>query len=283
LPSHQQHNGKLSSSKIDLKSGYHQIRIKEEDEWKTAIKTKYGLYEWLVMPFGLTNAPSTFMTLMNRVLRAFIGIFVVVYFDDILIYSKNLDDHVVHVKSVLHVLRKEKLFANSKKCTFYTDKLDEEKVCAIRDWQSHTSVGNVRIFHGLASFYLRFVKDFSSLVVLLTEVIKKNVGFRWGEEQEKAFQLIKEKLTNAPLFSLPNFSKTFEIECDASGVGIGAVLKQEGRPIAYFSEKLSGAALNYPTYDKELYAQVRALETCQHYLWPKEFVIHTDHESLKHM
>uniref|UniRef100_A0A2N9FJY2 Reverse transcriptase domain-containing protein n=1 Tax=Fagus sylvatica TaxID=28930 RepID=A0A2N9FJY2_FAGSY len=223
--------------------------------------------------------------------------FVVVYFDDILIYSKNLDDHVVHVKSVLDVLRKERLFANLKKCTFYTDKLvflgfvvsaqgiqvDEEKVRAIQDWPSPTSVGNVRSFHGLASFYRRFVKDFSSLAAPFTEVIKKNVGFRWGEEQEKAFQLIKEKLTNAPLLSLPNFSKTFEIECDASGVGIGAVLMQEGRPIAYFSEKLSGAALNYPTYDKELYALVRALETWQHYLWPKEFVIHTDHESLKHL
>uniref|UniRef100_A0A7N2M5G4 Reverse transcriptase n=1 Tax=Quercus lobata TaxID=97700 RepID=A0A7N2M5G4_QUELO len=287
-------HGSCIFSKIDLKSGYHQIRIKEGDEWKTAFKTKYGLYEWLVMPFGLTNAPSTFMRLMNHVLRAFIGRFVVVYFDDILIYSKNIDDHVVHLKSVLDVLRKERLFANLKKCTFFTDKLvflgfvvsaqgiqvDEEKVRAIQDWPSPTSVGNVRSFHGLASFYRRFVKDFSSLAAPLTEVIKKNVGFRWGEEQEKAFQLIKEKLTNAPLLSLPNFSK---IECDASGIGIGAVLMQEGRPIAYFSEKLSGAALNYPTYDKELYALVRALETWQHYLWPKEFVIHTDHESLKHL
>jgi hypothetical protein len=185
-------HGSCIFSKIDLKSGYHQIRIKEGDEWKTAFKTKYGLYEWLVMPFGLTNAPSTFMRLMNHVLRAFIGIFVVVYFDDILIYSKNLDDHVVHVKSVLDVLRKEKLFANLKKCTFYTDKLvflgfvvsaqgiqvDEEKVRAIRDWPSPTSVGNVRSFHGLASFYRRFMKDFSILAAPLTEVIKKNVGFR---------------------------------------------------------------------------------------------------------
>jgi hypothetical protein len=290
-------HGSCIFSKIDLKSGYHQIRIKEGDEWKTAFKTKYGLYEWLVMPFGLTNAPSTFMRLVNHVLRAFMGRFVVVYFDDILIYSKNLDDHVVHVKSVLDVLRKERLFANLKKCTFYTDKLvflgfvvsvqgiqvDEEKVRAIQDWPSPTSIGNVRSFHRLGSFYRRFVKDFSSLAAPLTEVIKKNVGFRWGEEQEKAFQLIKEKLTNAPLLSLPNFSKMFEIKCDASGVGIGAVLMQEGRPIAYFSEKLSGAALNYLTYDKELYALVRALETWHHYLWPKEFVIHTDHKSLKHL
>ena len=127
------------------------------------------------------------------------------------------------------------------------------------------------------------MKDFSSIAAPITEVIKKNIGFKWGEEQEKAFQLIKEKLTHAPLLVLPNFSKTFAIECDASGLGIGAVLMQEGRPIAYFSEKLHGAALNYPTYDKELYALVRALQTWQHYLWPKEFVIHIDHESLKHL
>ena len=125
------------------------------------------------------------------------------------------------------------------------------------------------------------MKDFSSIAAPITKVIKKDVGFKWGKEQEKAFQVIKEKLTHAPLLALPNFAKTFEVECDASGLGIGAVLMQEGRPIAYFSEKLSGAALKYPTYDKELYALVRALETWQHY--PKEFVIHTDHESLKHL
>ncbi|KAL5801030.1 hypothetical protein ACOSQ3_032662 [Xanthoceras sorbifolium] len=290
-------HGSIVFTKIDLKSGYHQIRMKEGDEWKTAFKTKYGLYEWLVMPFGLTNAPSTFMRLMNHVLRAFIGRFVVVYFDDILIYSKNLDEHVEHLKLVLGVLRTEKLFANFKKCTFCTDRLvflgfvvsakgigvDEEKVKAIKEWPKPTTVGQVRSFHGLASFYRRFVKDFSSLAAPLTEVIKKNVGFKWGNEQEKAFNLIKEKLTNAPLLALPNFAKAFEIECDASGIGMGAVLMQEGRPIAFFSEKISGAALNYPTYDKEMYALVRALETWQHYLWPKEFVIHTDHESLKHL
>jgi hypothetical protein len=289
--------GSCVFSKIDLKSGYHQIRMKEGDEWKTAFKTKYGLYEWLVMPFGLTNAPSTFMRLMNHILRPFIGKFVVVYFDDILIYSKNLHDHVSHLNSVLEVLRKEKLYANLKKCTFCTDKLvflgfvvsakgievDEEKIKAIQEWPTPSSVGNVRSFHGLASFYRRFVKDFSTIVAPLTEVIKKNVAFKWGEEQDKAFQLIKHKLTHAPLLALPNFSKMFEIECDASGVGIGAVLMQDGRPLAYFSEKLSGATLNYPTYDKELYALVRALETWQHYLWPKEFVIRTDHESLKHL
>jgi hypothetical protein len=145
-------------------------------------------------------------------------------------------------------------------CTRYTH-VDAEKIRAIQEWLSPTNVGNVRSFHGLASFYRWFVKKFSTLVTPLTEVIKKNMGFKWGEEQERAFQLVKQKLTNASLLSLPNFTKMFEIECDASGIGIGVVLMQEGRPIAYFSEKLSGVALNYPTYDKELYALVRALET----------------------
>ncbi|KAH9698112.1 Endonuclease [Citrus sinensis] len=241
-------HGSCVFSKIDLKSGYHQIRIREGDEWKTAFKIKYGLFEWLVMPFGLSNAPSTFM-------------------------------------------RKEKLYANLKKCSFCTNQIvflgyivsakgievDEEKVKTIKEWPTPTSVSEVRTFHGLTSFYRRFVKDFSTLAAPLTEIVKKHVGFKWGSEQERAFNLIKEKLVSAPLLALPDFAKTFEIECDASGIGIGAVL------IAYFSEKLSGAALNYPTYDKEMYALVRALETWQHYLLPKEFVIHTDHESLKHL
>ncbi|XP_058006770.1 uncharacterized protein LOC131182138 [Hevea brasiliensis] len=161
--------------------------------------------------------------------------------------------------------------------------VDEDKVRAIREWPTPKSVSDVRSFHGLASFYRRFVKDFSTIASPLNEVVKKNVGFKWGEEQEHAFNSLKEKLCSAPLLALPDFSKTFEIECDASGVGIGGVLKQERRPIAYFSEKLSGATLNYSTYDKELYALVRALETWQHYLWPKEFVIHSDHESLKYL
>ena len=290
-------SGATIFSKVDLKSGYHQVRMKEGDEWKTAFKTKQGLYEWLVMPFGLTNAPSTFMRLMNHVLRAYIGKFVVVYFDDILIYSKCFSDHVKHLEKVLEALRKESLFANLKKCTFCTNELaflgfvvssqglqvDQETIKAIQEWPTSTTIGHVRSFHGLASFYRRFVKDFSTIAAPLTTVIKKTAVFFWGQAQQDAFDKLKHSLTNAPVLVLPNFDNTFEVECDASGLGIGAVLTQRGKPVAYFSEKLSGATLNYPTYDKELYALVRSLETWQHYLLAKEFVIHTDHEMLKHL
>ncbi|KAK1602114.1 hypothetical protein QYE76_017157 [Lolium multiflorum] len=256
-------SGAAVFSKIDLRSGYHQIRMKEGDEWKTAFKTKFGLYEWLVMPFGLTNAPSTFMRLMNHVLREFIGKFVVVYFDDILIYSRNESDHTIHIRHVLQVLRDNKLYGNLEKCTFCKDKViflgyvvsqhgvevDESKIEAIQNWPTPMN----------------------------------GVVFEWGAAQDHAFDELKRLLTSAPLLALPDFNKQFEIECDASGIGIGGVLMQEGRPIAYFSEKLSGAKLNYPIYDKELYALIRVLEVWQHYLWPKEFIIHSDHEALKYL
>ncbi|KAH0652710.1 hypothetical protein KY289_030388 [Solanum tuberosum] len=161
--------------------------------------------------------------------------------------------------------------------------VDDEKIKAIKEWPKPNSVTEVRSFHGLASFYRRFVRDFSTIAAPLTEVIKKDKVFTWGKEQDDAFNLLKDKLCSAPLLQLPDFSKSFEVECDASGKGIGAVLMQDSKPIAYFSEKLSGATLNYSTYDKELYALVRALATWQHYLWPREFVVKTDHESLKYL
>lgn len=187
------------------------------------------------MPFGLTNAPSTFMRLMNHILRPFLGKFVVVYFDDILIYSKTLNDHVGHVKLVLDVLRHERLFANLEKCTFCMDKLvflgfvisstgihvDEEKVKAIKEWPIPKAVSEVRSFLGLAGFYRRFVRNFSTIALPLTALIKKDVSFHWTDKQELAFNELKDKLCNAPILVLPNFEKTFEIECDASGVGIG--------------------------------------------------------------
>ena len=290
-------SGSIVFSKIDLRSGYHQIRMKLGDEWKTTFKTKFGLYEWLVMPFGLTNAPSTFMRLMNEVLRSFIGRFVVVYFDDILIYSRSLEEHLDHLRAVFNALRDAHLFGNLEKCTFCTDRVsflgyvvtpqgievDQAKVEAIHSWPVPCTVTQVRSFLGLAGFYRRFVKDFSTIAAPLHELTKKGATFTWAATQQDAFNTLKDKLTHAPLLQLPDFNKTFELECDASGIGLGGVLLQEGKPVAYFSEKLSGPSLNYSTYDKELLALVRTLETWQHYLWPKEFVIHSDHESLKHI
>ncbi|KAI5311709.1 hypothetical protein L3X38_040882 [Prunus dulcis] len=283
-------------SKIDLRSGYHQIRIRPGDERKTAFKSKDGLFEWLVMPFGLSNAPSTFIRLMNQVLRPFIGSFVVVYFDDIFIYSTTKEEHVVHLRQVLDVLRENKLYVNLKKCTFCKNKLlflgfvvgengiqvDDEKIKAILDWPAPKTVFEVRSFHGLATFYKRFVRHFISIAAPITECLKKG-WFSWGEEQERSFADIKQKLCTAPVLALPNFEKVFKVECDASGVGVAAVLSQDKQPVAFFSEMLSDARQKWSTYDQEFYAVVRALKQWEHYLIQKEFVLFTDHQALKYI
>lgn len=249
------------------------------------------------MPFGLSQAPSTFMGAMHYVLRKLNGIYVVVYFDDILVFSKSLKEHVTHLREVLEVFRYEQLYANMEKCTFGVDKLvflgfavpskgvevDESKIEAIKSWPQPTNLKQVRSFLGLAGFYHRFVKDFSTIASPLDALNKKNAPFVWGPSQDAAFNELKTLLTHAPLLALPNFDKTFEVHYDASGNGIDGVLMPEKWPIAYFSEKLSRARLNYPIYDKELYALVRVLHVWEHYLRPCEFVINTDHETLKYI
>jgi hypothetical protein len=238
------------------------------------------------MPFGLTNAPSTFMRLMNKVLRAFIRKFMVVYFDDILIYNTSIDEHIDHLRVVFNALRDAHLLGNLEKCTFCTDRVlflgyvvtpqglevDHAKVEAIHGWPIPKNLSQVRSFLGLAVFYRRFVKDFSTIAAPLNELTKKGVPFSWGTRQQNAFDMLKVKLTHAPLVQLLDFNKTFEVECDACGIGLGGVLLQERKHVAYFSEKLSGPVLNYSTNDKELYVLVRCLETWQHYLWPKNLL-----------
>ncbi|RVW54072.1 Transposon Ty3-I Gag-Pol polyprotein [Vitis vinifera] len=288
--------GSVIFSKIDLRSGYHQIRIRPGDEWKTSFKTKDGLYEWLVMPFGLTNAPSTFMRIMTQVLKPFIGRFVVVYFDDILIYSRSCEDHEEHLKQVMRTLRAEKFYINLKKCTFMSPSVvflgfvvsskgvetDPEKIKAIVDWPVPTNIHEVRSFHGMATFYRRFIRNFSSIMAPITECMKPGL-FIWTKAANKAFEEIKSKMVNPPILRLPDFEKVFEVACDASHVGIGAVLSQEGHPVAFFSEKLNGAKKKYSTYDLEFYAVVQAIRHWQHYLSYKEFVLYSDHEALRYL
>jgi hypothetical protein len=187
-------SGSIIFTKIHLRSGYHQIRMKLGDEWKIAFKTKFGLYEWLLMPFGLTNAPSTFMHSMNEVLRAFVAKFVVIYFDDILIYSKSVDEHKNHLRAVFNALRDARLFGNLETCTFCMDRVsflgyvvppqgievDEMKIEANKSWPLPQTITHVSSFLGLAGFYRRFVKDFSNIAVPLHELTKKGVLFHWA-------------------------------------------------------------------------------------------------------
>lgn len=235
-------------SKLDLKSGYHQIRIRTGDEWKTAFKTREGLYEWLVMPFGLSNAPSTFMRVMNQALRPFIGKFVVVYFDDILIYSSDPILHLQHLREVLLVLRRDQFYAAPAKCAFLTTSIqflgyvvsrdglmvDPAKVNVVSNWPIPSSITDVRSFHGLASFYRRFIPHFSGIMAPLTDCMK-GTKFQWTVEAEAAFLEVKQRLISAPILVLPDFSLPFELHCDASHTGVGVVLSQCRRPVAYFS------------------------------------------------
>ncbi|MFS7973284.1 putative nucleotidyltransferase, Ribonuclease H [Helianthus anomalus] len=287
-------HGSSIFSKIDLRSGYHQIRMRPGDEWKTTFKTRDGLYEWMVMPFGLSNAPRTFMRLMNHVFWELIGKCVVVYFDDILIFSKTVEQHQQHLNQVFGVLRAQKLYGNKAKCHFFASevlflgylisgsgiRMDKSKVEAITSWPIPKTLHEVRSFHGLASFYRHFIRNFSSIVAPITDCLK-GTPFTWTTAATATFEDLKKRVTQAPVLALPNFQIMFQVECDASGFGIGGVLSQENRPIAFFSEKLNEARQKYSTYDKEFYAIIRSLEYWRHYLLPSEFVLYSDHQALR--
>ncbi|PKU85788.1 RNA-directed DNA polymerase [Dendrobium catenatum] len=291
---------KLSSasvfSKLDLRSGYHQIRVRQGDEWKTAFKTKEGLYEWKVMPFGLCNAPSTFMRLMNEVLKPFLDKCCVVYFDDILVFNTNISDHVEHLKNVFEALRQSKLFLNTTKCQFAVSQVhflgfilsaegvhvDPCKTSTIAEWPIPQSISDIRSFHGLANFYRRFVKGFSIIMSPITDALKQK-SFLWTEAQQTSFETIKLALTTAPVLALPDFSKPFQVDTDASATGVGAVLSQDERPIEFFSEKLNSARQKWPSYEQEFYAVVRALKQWEHYLLHQDFVLCSDNQALQYI
>ncbi|KAJ9535560.1 hypothetical protein OSB04_un001305 [Centaurea solstitialis] len=284
-------------SKIDLRSGYHQLKVREEDIPKTAFRTRYGHYEFLVMSFGLTNAPAAFMDLMNRVCKPFLDKFVIVFIDDILIYSKTVEEHGEHLRKVLELLKHEQLYAKFSKCEFWLKevqflghivtqegiKVDPAKIEAIQSWESPKSPKEVRSFLGLAGYYRRFIKHFSAIATPLTRLTKKEVKFEWTPTCEYTFNNLKEKLTRAPILALPNGTDGFVVYCDASKLGLGCVLMQEGKVIAYASRKLKEHELNYPTHDMELAAVVFALKIWRHYLYGVKCQIYTDHKSLQHI
>ena len=283
-------------SKIDLRSGYHQLRIREEDISKTAFRTRYGHYEFLVMPFGLTNAPAAFMDLMNRVFKDYLDKFVVVFIDDILIYSKTVEEHEEHLRLALQTLKDKQLYAKFKKCEFWLDKVvflghviskdgilvDPAKVEAVSKWTQPKNATEVRSFLGLAGYYRRFIEGFSKIAAPLTMLTRKNKKFEWIEACEKSFQLLKEKLVNAPILTVPIGEDGFVIYSDASKQGLGAVLMQHGKVIAYASRQLKEYEKNYPTHDLELAAVVFALKIWRHYLYGVRCEIYTDHKSLKY-
>jgi hypothetical protein len=268
----------------------------QEDIHKTAFRTHDGLYEFLVMPFSLCNAPATFQTLMNDVLRPFLCRFVLVFFDDILIYSSTWADHLCHIHAVLSELRRHQLFIKCAKCAFSAPSvsylghiileagvaMDPAKVQAIHDWPTPRSARAVRGFLGLMGYYRKFVHNYGMVAAPLMTLLKKD-GFFWSPEAATAFDALKFVVTSAPILAMPDITKPFIVECDASTYGFDAVLIQEGHPIAFFSRPVVPRHHALTAYERELIGLVHAVRHWRPYLWGCRFVVKTDHYSLKYM
>nr|CAH67149.1 OSIGBa0122F23.6 [Oryza sativa] len=284
-------------SKIDLRSGYHQLRIREEDIPKTAFTTRYGLFECTVMSFGLTNAPAFFMNLMNKVFMEYLDKFVVVFIDDILIYSKTKEEHEEHLRLALEKLREHQLYAKFSKCEFWLSEVkflghvissggvavDPSNVESVLSWKQPKTVSEIRSFLGLAGYYRRFIENFSKIARPMTRLLQKEVKYKWTEDCERSFQELKKRLVTAPVLILPDSRKGFQVYCDASRHGLGCVLMQEGKVVAYASRQLRPHENNYPTHDLELAAVVHALKIWRHYLFGNRTEVYMDHKSLKYI
>lgn len=290
-------------TKIDLRGAYNLIRIAAGEEWKTAFRTRYGLFEYLVMPFGLTNAPASFQQLMNEVLREYLDISVIVYLDDILIYSKTREEHIEHIQQVLERLRKHRLWAKAEKCRFFQSSvdflgyivsqdgvsMDPAKVKAILEWQAPKSVKDIQVFLGFANFYRRFIKKYSKLTAPLTRLLRKDVKFEWSESAQKSFEALKEAFTTAPVLTHFDPSRPIVLETDASDYALAGVLshpdsKGNLQPIAYYSRKFNDAELNYEIYDKELLAIIACLKEWRAYCEgaSQKITIYSDHKNLEY-
>ncbi|GBG86574.1 hypothetical protein CBR_g41636 [Chara braunii] len=286
-------------SKIDLKSGYRLIEVDPADQHKTAFKTRDGLYEFTVMPFGLTNAPATFQSLMDKVLREQIGRFVVVYLDDILIFSKSMEEHLKHLEEVLAILKKTQLHLNLEKSEFGKDSViylghrlsaaglepEATKIEVIRDWPQPANIRELRSFFNLASYYRKFVPRFSIIARPLSQLTSKNVSYSWNAACTEAFRTLKEALVSYPELRIADPKLTFVVTTDASQYGIGAVLRQDDgnglRPLEYYSKRMPSVKVATSTYMRELYALRMALDHWKHYLLGRHFKVFSDHETLK--
>jgi hypothetical protein len=282
---------------LDLRAGFHKIRLKPREEFKTTFQTHCGQYEFRVMAFGLTGAPGTFQLAMNSTLAPYLRKFVLVFFDDILIYSRSYAEHVSHLRLVLELLQKDRWHIKLSKCTFAQRRIhylghvisdngvgtDPQKVAAIIEWSVPANAKELRSSLGLAGYYRKFVKNFGVISKPLTELLKKHTVFVWTTDHDAAFGTLKHALSNAPMLALSNFSKQFHIETDASSSGIGAVLMQDGHPLAYISKALGPKSRGLSTYEKEYMAILMAVRQWRPYLQHGEFVIHTDQKSLSRL
>ena len=289
-------------TKLDLRGAYNLIRIKEGDEWKTAFRCRFGHYEYQVMPFGLTNAPASMMRLMNNILHAYLDIFVIVYLDDILVFSSTEEEHIIHVRKVLQALGDKQLRLEPDKCEFHTQRteflgyiittegveMDPKKVEAVKDWPRPESVKDVQSFLGFANFYRRFIKGYSAIASPLTELTKKGETFEWTDVRQKAFDKLKEAFTTAPILQTFDPELQLVLETDASDYAIGACLSQQKhgdnekpRPVAFFSRKMQQAELNYEIHDKEMLAVVEAFREWRVYLEGSKYPVRvfTDHKN----
>jgi hypothetical protein len=283
-------------SKLDLRSGYHQICVRSDGVPKTAFGTHESHYKFLVMPFGLINVPSTFQGLMNDIFKPFLRRFVLVFFDNILVYSTNLSDHLLHLHQVLEVLHSNQLYAKCSKCCFGVSEIedlghlisnqgvrtDPSKLESMTNWPLPRTIKSLRGFLVLTNYYRKFIWGYDTLVAPLTALLWKN-AFHWTDAATEVFIRLKSVVATPPVLRLPDFSQAFMTECDASDTGLGAVLMQEGSPIAFFSQALKGQVLLRSTYEKELLSLVTAVRKWRRYLSGRPFKVKTDQQSLKYL
>jgi len=282
---------------LDLRSGFHQILVSPDDQYKTAFQTHFGHFEYKVMPYGLTRAPATFQAIMNHILAPLLRKCVVVFIDDILIYSKTYKEHLQHVQLVFDLLRQHQFKVRLSKCSFAKNQLnylghvlsdqgvstDPSKISDVKNWPTPTNVKELRSFLGLTGYYRRFVRNFGMIAKPLTELLKKGNMFVWTPITDQAFQQLKAALISSLVLALPDFAQPFVVETDVSDKGIGAVLQQNGHPIAFVSRALGPKNQGLSTYEKESLAILMAVDHWRPYLQLAEFVIQTDQKSLIHL